>query len=106
MATSVIIAAGPHDAADLLPPEKLPCLHEWAAQAKPVSAACLDVGLSRLPRPKASFALGIDQPLYFSVHSAFATLGPEGMLADASLASAKHAAESIVQDTYNQAEAA
>jgi phytoene dehydrogenase-like protein len=193
-ATSVVIAAGPHDAADLLPPEKSPCLHEWAAQAKPVYAACLDVGLPRLPRPKASFALGIDQPLYFSVHSPFATLGPEdgamihvakyinpsketdsyqdeheleglldlmqpgwrestlerrflphmmvtnaqvtaatggtagrprpavpdsarlyvagdwvgpeGMLADASLASAKHAAESIVQDTYSPAEAA
>src|SRR6185436_14328541 len=39
-------------------------------------AACLDIGLSRLPRPKATFALGIDQPLYLSVHSAVARLAP------------------------------
>src|SRR5262249_40306710 len=44
----------------------------------PVKAACLDVGLTRLPRPHARFALGIDRPLYFSVHSAVAKLGPEG----------------------------
>jgi phytoene dehydrogenase-like protein len=44
----------------------------------PIKAACLDVGLSHLPRSHARFALGIDQPLYFSVHSAVAKLGPEG----------------------------
>ncbi len=38
---------------------------------------CIDGGLSRLPRPKAGFALGIEQPPYFFVHSAFAKLGPE-----------------------------
>lgn len=40
-------------------------------------AACLDVALSRLPRPTA-FALGLDQPLYLSVHSAAARLAPPG----------------------------
>src|SRR5262249_14651718 len=49
-----------------------------AASAVPVLAACLDVALSRLPRPRATFALGIDEPLYCSVHSAVARLAPEG----------------------------
>ena len=43
-----------------------------------VKAACLDLALTRLPRPQARFALGVDKPLYFSVHSATARLAPEG----------------------------
>jgi phytoene dehydrogenase-like protein len=31
-----------------------------------------------LPKPKATFALGLDRPLYLSVHSATARLAPEG----------------------------
>jgi phytoene dehydrogenase-like protein len=42
-------------------------------------AACLDVGLSKLPRPERLFALGIDRPTYFSVHSASARLAEAGM---------------------------
>jgi phytoene dehydrogenase-like protein len=41
-----------------------------------VRAACLDVGLSRLPVAGATFALGIDEPVYASVHSAVARLHP------------------------------
>lgn len=44
----------------------------------PVSAACLDLALSALPAPHARFALGIDAPTYFSVHSCHAKLAPEG----------------------------
>jgi phytoene dehydrogenase-like protein len=44
----------------------------------PARAACLDLGLSALPRPGRSFALGIDAPLYVSVHSASARLAPDG----------------------------
>jgi hypothetical protein len=43
-----------------------------------VRAACLDLALRRLPRPDTTFALGVDRPLYFSVHSASARLAPEG----------------------------
>jgi phytoene dehydrogenase-like protein len=53
-------------------------LRRCAEEALPVYAACLDLGLSRLPKPKATFALGMDQPLYLSVHSAVARLAPEG----------------------------
>jgi hypothetical protein len=40
--------------------------------------ACLDVCLKSLPVLKHSFALGIDQPLYYSVHSRSAQLANEG----------------------------
>jgi phytoene dehydrogenase-like protein len=36
----------------------------------------LDVALERLPEPHALFGLGLDRPLYFSVHSATAQLAP------------------------------
>ncbi|MDI1433629.1 phytoene desaturase family protein [Polyangium sorediatum] len=72
----VILAASPSFASSLLP--DVPALADWAAAAIPVTAACLDVALSRLPQPRNTFALGIDQPLYFSVHSASARLAPEG----------------------------
>lgn len=44
----------------------------------PVTLACLDIALSRLPVAKETFAVGIDRPLYFSVHSAHAQLTPRG----------------------------
>jgi hypothetical protein len=44
----------------------------------PVRVACLDLGLSTLPRSAARVALGVDQPLYLSVHSTVARLAPEG----------------------------
>jgi len=47
-----------------------------AGGARPVIAASLDVGLSRLPVKKPLFALGVDKPLYYSVHSAYAQLTP------------------------------
>jgi phytoene dehydrogenase-like protein len=53
-------------------------LKAWADSAKPIRVATLDLGLNRLPQPQARFGLGIDQPLYFSVHSAYAKLAPSG----------------------------
>jgi phytoene dehydrogenase-like protein len=37
------------------------------------------VALSRLDRPRQRFALGLDRPYYFSVHSAAAKLAPKGI---------------------------
>lgn len=39
-------------------------------------AACLDVALSSLPNPGTPFVLGVDAPLYLSVHSLTAKLHP------------------------------
>jgi phytoene dehydrogenase-like protein len=69
---AVVVAAAPGVARDLL-----------GASACPpglvlVRAACLDLALAHLPEPRARFALGIDRPLYLSVHSAVAKLSPDG----------------------------
>jgi hypothetical protein len=45
---------------------------------KPVKAACLDLALRSLPQPNRTFAVGLDQPIYFSVHSRWADLAPSG----------------------------
>lgn len=73
---AVVIAASPSVASELLPASD--AVKQWAAHTIPVRAACLDLGLSRLPQPRAFFALGIDRPTYFSVHSAYAALAPDG----------------------------
>jgi phytoene dehydrogenase-like protein len=58
--------------------ERPEMLSKAAKEAKPVRLVCLDVALSSLPDMDALFALGVDRPLYFSVHSAYAKLAPEG----------------------------
>jgi phytoene dehydrogenase-like protein len=75
---NVIIASSPAVAAGLVEHGQQSSLARWADEATPVKAACLDVALEYLPKPKATFALGIDRPLYLSVHSATARLAPEG----------------------------
>jgi protoporphyrinogen oxidase len=48
-------------------------------EGTPARAACLDLGLRKLPDGAGSFALGLDTPMYFSVHSLYARgLAPEG----------------------------
>src|SRR5215475_2700891 len=76
-AQSVVIAAGPSEACELIEGSEGTVLSEWAKAAIPVRAACLTVALESLPEPRALFALGVDRPLYFSVHSAAAKLAPE-----------------------------
>ena len=77
MTSTVIVAASPSIASALVEGSGQTSLARWADEAIPVRAACLDVALNRLPKPKATFALGIDQPTYLSVHSAAARLAPE-----------------------------
>nr|WP_255245418.1 FAD-dependent oxidoreductase [Evansella sp. LMS18] len=47
-------------------------------EMKPVRAATLDIALKRLPQPARLFAMGIDEPFYYSVHSAYAKLSESG----------------------------
>lgn len=77
-ASYVIIAAAPRVAARIIQDGEGSSLTAFAEHSIPIRLASLDVCLSRLPDPKATFALGIDQSLYLSVHSAFARLAPEG----------------------------
>jgi phytoene dehydrogenase-like protein len=73
-ADAVIVCASPQLAAQLAPSSR--SLAAAARDARPVRAACLDLALQSLPRPRSRFALGIDHPLYFSVHSGAARLAP------------------------------
>ena len=77
-ASTAVIASSPSAAVRLVEGADQTSLAQWSDQAIPVRAACLDVALSRLPNLKSTFALGIDRPLYLSVHSATARLAPEG----------------------------
>jgi phytoene dehydrogenase-like protein len=45
---------------------------------KPVKVATLDIALSNLPNPDLPVAIGVDTPLYLSIHSSSANLAPKG----------------------------
>jgi phytoene dehydrogenase-like protein len=76
-ARTVIVAASPSIASSLTG-DRVPSLRKCTTQGE-VRAACLDLGLERLPHPETTFVLGIDEPLYFSVHTASgADLAPPG----------------------------
>jgi phytoene dehydrogenase-like protein len=65
------VLAVPPDAVEQLTGARLP-------QLGPVRLACLDLGLRSLPGEYGTFALGLDQPIYLSMHSKAAALAPEG----------------------------
>jgi phytoene dehydrogenase-like protein len=73
-AETVLLAVDPRTAHELVGGD---AAQGWANMT-PVTLTCLDVALSRLPDPKSLFALGIDKPHYFSVHSAYSQLTPRG----------------------------
>jgi phytoene dehydrogenase-like protein len=75
----LVIATGPREAHALFHDdgESPEVLSKAVKEVKPVYLACLDVALSSLPQKDVLFALGIDSPLYYSVHSAAAKLAPE-----------------------------
>ncbi len=78
-ADAVVLALGPAEASSLVDAGANPLLAEHAERSLPVRAACLDVGLARLPDSRRPFALGIDQATYASLHSEAASgLAPEG----------------------------
>jgi phytoene dehydrogenase-like protein len=77
-AEAVVIAAGPGDARRLLTGAPGEVLERWDEQSIPVRAAVLDIGLSRIPLPQVNYSIGVDRPLYFSVHTKVAKLAPDG----------------------------
>lgn len=77
--SAVILAIAPEHVDKLLDLPANDSFRTWLATREPIRAACLDVALSHLPRPKIRFALGADHAYYFSVHSAAAKLAPDGI---------------------------
>lgn len=78
LAAAVVLAIDPRAASALIANGTHQELNCWATQSVPARVACFDVALRRLPEPQHLFALGIDRPLYYAVHSAWAKLAPEG----------------------------
>jgi phytoene dehydrogenase-like protein len=76
-ANDVVLTCDPLHATELLATVGAP-VPASMRDVTPVRMATLDLGLKRLPRPRPTFVLGVDAPLYFSVHSAAARLVPEG----------------------------
>jgi phytoene dehydrogenase-like protein len=71
-----VVLAVPPDAIRKMIPSAIP--PSVMQNIVPSKAACLDVCLKKLPVPDNTFAIGIDEPLYLSVHSNSAKLAPDG----------------------------
>jgi phytoene dehydrogenase-like protein len=69
-----ICTCGPHELIHMLGEKVSLPIRDLFAQITPVKGATLDVALSQLPNPKKLFAMGITEPLYYSVHSTYACL--------------------------------
>jgi len=76
-ADAVIVAVTPPAARRLLPG----CVSVVTAarDALPSRIAALELGLTTLPEPSRRFVVGLDEPVYYSVHSEARGLGPEGL---------------------------
>lgn len=75
-ADATILAVAPDVAAILAP--TVVSLKTESEEARAIRANCLDLALSRWPEEARQFVLGIDQPLYLSLHSVAAKLAPDG----------------------------
>lgn len=74
----VICTTGPYELNEMLIDEE--GNHEQNSvydKITPVKGATLDVALTQLPNPKILFAMGISDPLYYSVHSHYARLSDD-----------------------------
>lgn len=101
-AEAVVIATDPQEAARLVENQ---ALKNWVNAAQPARAACLDIALKKLPQPHRLFAPGIDAPFYFSVHSAYAQLGPAGTVVLHAAKYLRHGELTLVEDDEWELEA-
>jgi phytoene dehydrogenase-like protein len=74
---TVIIAAGGPAAVSALLGARSTAAARWAAEAKPVVASALDLGLRGLPCPERRFVLGVDEAWYVSAHTPTAHLAED-----------------------------
>ncbi|WP_265181863.1 NAD(P)/FAD-dependent oxidoreductase [Geomicrobium sp. JCM 19055] len=76
--SAVISAIGIDDTYKLIEGAEHISLGKWKAQSYPLYAACLDVALKQIPFPERVFAIGLDEPYYFSRHSGPVKLSNNG----------------------------
>ncbi|GEC92021.1 phytoene desaturase family protein [Brevibacillus brevis] len=80
-ANAVILAVPPTECYKIVSGSEKTALERWCRQARPVTTACLDLGMRRLPNPKVQFVMGLDSPFLFSNQSRAAKLSDNGELA-------------------------
>ncbi|MFA9559484.1 phytoene desaturase family protein [Evansella sp. AB-rgal1] len=74
---NVLSTVGPNELNQMLG-EKSPFSQiESFTEIQSVNGATLDIALTQLPNPKKLFAMGIVEPIYFSVHSNYARLSDD-----------------------------
>lgn len=78
---TVIVTSPPKEACKIIKGTEGTSLHRWSEQSVPVTVAALDIGLRRLPNPTHQFALGLDQPIFFTNQSRAARLSEDGSIA-------------------------
>ncbi|MCD7034420.1 FAD-dependent oxidoreductase [Metabacillus sp. GX 13764] len=74
----VIMAVPPHEACRLIPNSEKTSLYRWKEEALSVTASCFDMGLKTLPNKNHQFAIGLDQPVFFTNQSRAAKLSNDG----------------------------
>ncbi len=84
----VVAAGGPASVRRLLPADP-----GWGDLGPPVTAACLDLGVRRMPDP--GYVLSVDEPLYVTVQSPPARQAPDGQ---AVVAAIRYGARSAKED--------
>lgn len=77
-AKNVLLAIPPAASYQLVPQAESTALRIWNEQAIEITAACLDIALRRLPRPKQQFVYGIDQTVFLSNQSRASYLSEDG----------------------------
>ncbi|MBS4220977.1 NAD(P)/FAD-dependent oxidoreductase [Bacillus sp. FJAT-49711] len=74
--SSVISTVGPEETSRFVQGSE--SLDKWKKRSRPLFASCFDVALKRVAYPERVFALGLDEPLYFSNHSVSVKLSDNG----------------------------
>ncbi|PGO29003.1 dehydrogenase [Bacillus cereus] len=80
-AGAVIVTTPPKEACKIIKGAEGTSLQKWSEQSIQVTAAALDIGLKHLPNPLHHFALGLDQPIFFTNQSRAAKLSEDGSIA-------------------------
>lgn len=96
----VVCTTGPHELKDMLQlnDDQL-YINSFLSEITAVRGATLDLALTQLPNPKLLFAMGINAPLYYSVHSKFARLSNDDKHVILHVFKYLHPHENIDQET-------
>ncbi|WOA59704.1 phytoene desaturase family protein [Bacillus mycoides] len=77
---AVVVTIPPKEACKIIKGAEGTSLQKWSEQSIQVTVAALDIGLKQLPNPLHHFALGLDQPIFFTNQSRAAKLSEDGSI--------------------------